>query len=137
MDADLLRALSTAAIASSVAVLLVCLFRRPLRAAVGARIAYWLWLLVPTLVLASLLPAPTQILYSASALLPDQVRSALGTVTIPGALPRGSDGLAAGLLTVWAIGACAMFALLLLRQRSFMRALGTLRPDLNGIQRSS
>ena len=50
MDSDLLEALIRATLASSVSVLLIGLLRKPLRIAVGARGAYWLWLLVPALV---------------------------------------------------------------------------------------
>jgi beta-lactamase regulating signal transducer with metallopeptidase domain len=136
MGADLLRALAIATLASSVAVLLVVLLRKPLRAAVGARAAYWLWLLVPAAALATLLPAPSQILYTASFSLADQVRSAVSTLAVPVAVARDS-AVVSGVLAIWAIGACSMFAVLLRRQRSFIRSLGTLHPEANGFQRSS
>jgi beta-lactamase regulating signal transducer with metallopeptidase domain len=136
MDADLLRALTNATFASSAAVLLVCLLRKPLRATAGARAAYWLWLLVPVVVLASLLPAPSQILSASSFSLAGQVRSALSVITVSAAMPQGSAVLIAGGLATWAAGACVMFVLLLRRQRSFIQSLGTLLPDKNGFQRS-
>jgi beta-lactamase regulating signal transducer with metallopeptidase domain len=136
MDADLLRALAIATVASSVAVLLVALLRKPLRAAVGARAAYWLWLLVPAATLASLLPAPSQVLYTTSFSLADQVRSAVSTFTVPVAVARVS-AVIVGALAIWAAGACCMFLVLLRRQRSFIRSLGTLLPETDGFQRSS
>jgi beta-lactamase regulating signal transducer with metallopeptidase domain len=136
MDADVLRALTSATIASTAAVLLVGLLRKPLRIAMGARAAYWLWLLVPALMLASLLPAPAQILYASSISLPAEVRSALAAVVVSAAPSRSSSVLIAGVLTMWVVGACAMFALLLRRQRSFARSLGTLLLDANGIART-
>jgi bla regulator protein BlaR1 len=136
MDADLLRSLISATIASSAAVLLVGLLRKPLRAAAGARAAYWLWLLVPAVVLASSLPAPSHILYASFFSLPDQVRSALSTIAVTDAKPQESALLIAGGLSIWGAGACAMFVLLLNRQRSFIRSLGALFPDKDGFQRS-
>jgi bla regulator protein BlaR1 len=136
MGADLLWALAIATIASSAAVLLVGLLRKPLRAAAGARAAYWLWLLVPAVVLASLLPAPSHIFYASSFSLPDQVRSALSTTVVTDAKLQKSTVLIAGCLSIWAAGACAMFVLLLKRQVAFIRSLGTLLPDKEGFQRS-
>ena len=136
MDADLLRALTNATIASSAAVLLVGVLRKPLRAAAGARAAYWLWLLVPAVVLASLLPAPSQILSASSFSLTGQVRSTLPVITFSAAIRQESAVLITGGLAIWVAGACAMFVLLLRRQRSFIRSLGTLVPDKNGFQRS-
>jgi len=137
MEADLLRALTSTTLASSTAVLLVGLLRKPLRAAVGARAAYWLWLLVPAAVLASLLPAPSQILYASSFSLSDQVRSALSSIPVSAVMPDRPAALVTGGITVWAAGACCMFVLLLRRQRSFIRSLGTLLPDKNGFHRSA
>ena len=135
METELLQALIRATLASSASVLLIGLLRKPLRAAVGARAAYWLWLLVPALVLAFVLPAPVQSLQMSADSLPGQVRSALSTVAVRTTMPNGSVALIAG-LTVWAVGACAMFVLLLRRQRSFARSLGMLVPDEKGFHRS-
>lgn len=135
MDADLFTALIDATIASSAAVLLIGLLRKPLRAAAGPRVAYWLWLLVPVVVLAALLPAPSQII-SATSSVAGQVRSALSVMSVSDAIPREQAALAAGGLVIWAAGVFAMFALLLRRQQSFIRSLGTLLPDGNGFHRS-
>jgi bla regulator protein BlaR1 len=137
MDVELSRALMSAVIASSAAILLIGLLRRPLRTTVGARAAYWLWLLVPALVLASLLPAPSQILQTSSESLTGQVRSALSAVMVTTTTPRGSGSLDSALLATWAVGVCAMFVLLVRRQKSFSRSLGTLQPDADGVQRGA
>jgi beta-lactamase regulating signal transducer with metallopeptidase domain len=137
MDVELWRALMSAVFASSVAVLLVAVLRRPLRAVIGARATYWLWLLVPALVLASLLPAPSQVLQIPSESLTGQVRSALAAVVVNTGVPRGPAGLTTAMLAIWAAGACVMFVLLLRRQRSFSRSLGTLQPDADGFQRGA
>src|SRR5688572_12014365 len=113
MEADLLQALTSATIGSSAAALLVGLLRKPLRVAVGARAAYWLWLLVPAVVVASLLPAPSQILYASSFALSSQVRSALSIIPVTSTMYQGSSALITGGLSIWAAGACAMFMLLL------------------------
>src|SRR3546814_18732665 len=57
-QADLFRSLLESTCASSAAIVLVLLLRRPLRATFGANAAYLLWLLPPLAVLAASLPAP-------------------------------------------------------------------------------
>jgi beta-lactamase regulating signal transducer with metallopeptidase domain len=57
MDASLARTLVEATLASTIAVLIVCVLRKPLRRITGAQSAYWLWLLVPATALAVFLPA--------------------------------------------------------------------------------
>src|SRR3546814_11058144 len=57
-QADLFRWLLESTCASSAAIVLVLLLRRPLRATFGANAAYLLWLLPPLAVLAASLPAP-------------------------------------------------------------------------------
>jgi len=135
MSAELLSGLIGATIASSAAIVLIGLLRKPLRMAVGARAAYWLWLLVPALVLASLLPGPAHTLIESSTSLPGQVRSALSAVAVAAA-PRDSTLPAAG-LAIWIAGACAMWMVLAKRQRSFTRSLGALTPDPEGFHRGA
>src|SRR3546814_12880202 len=57
-QADLFRWLLESTCASSAAIVLVLLLRRPLRATFGANAAYLLWLLQPLAVLAASLPPP-------------------------------------------------------------------------------
>src|SRR5687768_16699145 len=136
MGAELLQALLTSAIASSAAVLLVGLLRKPLRAATGARASFWLWLLVPVVVLASLLPAPSQVLQTSAESLTGQIRSTFSAAVIS-SLPRGPAIMTTAVLASWAAGSCLMFAFLLRRQLSFTRSLGKLVPDEGGFQRGA
>lgn len=134
MSAEVLQALTDTTLATSAAVLLVRLLRKPVRAAVGARAAYWLWLLVPAMAVAVLLPAPSPVLISAQVTLPEQIRSAL---TVP---PVGESASSHAMLinlalAIWAAGVCAMFFSMLARQRSFVRSLGMLVRDADGLYR--
>ncbi len=135
MRAELLQALSGTAVASSVAVLIVRLLRKPMRAAVGARTAYWLWTLIPAMVAAVLLPAPSMMLASAPVKLPEPIRSAFAATAMGGS--ASYQALLLNLVVaIWAIGACAALFSMLARQRSFLRSLGTLVPDEDGVYRS-
>lgn len=134
MSAEVLQALTDTTLASSAAVLLVRLLRKPMRAAAGARAAYWLWLLVPAMTAAVLLPAPSSVLVSAQMTFPEQIRSALAVATV--GEPTSNRVVLINLaLAIWAVGACAMFLSMLARQRSFVRSLGVLRRDADGLYR--
>ncbi len=135
MRAEVLQALTDTTLASSAAVLIVGLLRKPLRAAVGARTAYWLWILVPAMVAAVVLPAPSLMLASAQVTLPEQIRSAFAIATVSEPTPR-REVLINLALAAWAIGAGAMFFSMLSRQRLFLRSLGTLTRDEDGLHRS-
>lgn len=134
MEASLLRALMMVTVASSAAILLIALLRRPMRAAVGARAAYWLWLFVPALVFAALLPAPS--VPQAYTLLPDPMHLALSGVQIGAVMRGGPPFIATAMLAIWAAGALSMFVAMIHRQRSFIRSLGERKADAEGMQRS-
>jgi bla regulator protein BlaR1 len=134
MTAEVLQALTDTTLASSAAVLLVRLLRKPMRAAAGARAAYWLWLLVPAMAAAVLLPAPPGDLVSAKMTFPEQIRSALTAVTVRETTSNRVVLINLALAT-WAVGACALFFSMLARQRSFVRSLGVLTPDADGLHR--
>jgi bla regulator protein blaR1 len=135
MGASLLHALVSAAATSSVAILLVGLLRKPLRMAVGARAAYWLWLLVPATAFAALLPAPSQEVRVISASLPSGVSAVLSSIASM-ASPSHSSAYVFGALVIWATGAVIMFTVLLRRQRSFVQSLGRMTSDAEGVRRS-
>lgn len=130
MAAEILRVLVMGTVASSVGMLLVGLLRDPLRRAAGARAAYWLWLLVPALTLAVLIPAPSQMLLPPTAALPAQMHSLL-TVAVAGVPSRGEWWID-GVILVWLVGAVAMLFALLSRQRAFSRSLGSPVRDARG-----
>jgi bla regulator protein blaR1 len=134
MSAEVLQVLTDTTLASSVAVLLVRLLRKPMRAVVGARAAYWLWLLVPAMAVAVLLPAPSPTFLSTQVTLPEQIRSAL-IVAPAGESASNRAVFINSALAIWAIGACAMFVSMLARQRSFVRSLGALTRDADGLHR--
>src|SRR5579863_4637548 len=105
MGASAIDALLGAAAASSAAILLVALLRKPLRVAVGARAAYWLWLLVPGSTVAALLPAPSHALQMMSGALPSYMKAAVTSVAMTASTPGASAGLVPAVLLVWLSGA--------------------------------
>jgi len=137
MGASAIEALLGAAAASSAAILLVGLLRKPLRVAAGARAAYWLWLLVPGSAVAALLPAPSHALQMMSGALPSYMKAAVTSVAMTASTPGASAGLVPAALLVWLSGAGVMLTLMLGRQRTFVRSLGKMAPDPNGIRRSN
>lgn len=98
-------------VAASVAIGLVLLTRTRVRAALGPDAAYLMWALVPIAAVAVLIPERT--------------------IVATGMTPAGGDGLetvlasTAGvvLFAVWSIGAAAMAAILIWRQRAFLDAV--------------
>lgn len=133
MAAETLRALVMATMASSAAVLLVALSRNPLRRVAGARAACWLWLLVPVMTLAVLLPAPSQLLVSPTVALPGQMQSLLAAAVVESG-PSGAPWPAL-VLALWLAGTAAMLAGMVARQRRFSRSLGSLTRDSRGLFR--
>ncbi|MCD9086107.1 TonB family protein [Stenotrophomonas sp. SY1] len=124
---EFLAALFETTLASSVAVLLVLLLRRPVRKRLGASAAYLLWLLLPVAMLAVLLPAP---------------RVAPVPMVVSGAVTRLGEMSAVTttsalhwslwLILVWLLGALLMAVVLFGQQRRFLRGLGELVPCGDG-----
>jgi beta-lactamase regulating signal transducer with metallopeptidase domain len=118
---DFLLVLTKINLAISVAILIVALLRRPLRAAFHASVAYALWLLVPAAALASLLP-------------PRVISVAVHPVHLPIAIVAGHvpqtqlsapasafDGTSL-LFAAWAVGAAAMLFAMARAQLRFRKA---------------
>jgi len=122
MIAEILHALATSALASSAAILLVLLLRKPLRARFGAHAGYALWLLVPLAAATVLLPAPVRI--ASIAMIPAGAVPLASAVAGPAALAP-LDPIP-WLFAVWLLGVGACVSLLMLQQRRFTRALGGL-----------
>ena len=123
MSADLLRFLADANLALAIAIVLLAVARRPLRAVAGARVGYALWLLVPAVLVAALLPAPSPLLHITPVELPSEIRAVLATdFGTPRPDPERLANLAVG---AWVLGALVMAIALIARQRSFQRSLGT------------
>ena len=123
MIADLLHTLVSSALASSAAIVLVLLLRKPLRAQLGARAAYAIWLLVPLVAGVALLPAPVASIAPAA------------IMAIPALLPAAPAATSAAapafdampwLAVAWLLGLAGSALLLLRQQRRFVRMLGRL-----------
>lgn len=132
MDAEPLAMLWEASLASSASMLLVLAMRRPVRAVLGASAAYALWLCVPVVVLAVLLPrgmdAPMA-LPAAWQVAPVAAAAALQ--------PRAEWHWHQWLLPAWAAGVLASVALQGWRQQRFQRGLGVVQRGDDGLYRST
>jgi bla regulator protein blaR1 len=116
--------------------LLVMLARGPVRGMLGARAAYCLWATVPASTLTLLLPDAAW--HSAStAPIAQSIFGwlAAGVDTLFAAID-GSAALAAAAFAVWLTGAAVCSALMILRQRAFVRSLGSLACSPDGSWRS-
>lgn len=129
---ELLAALVESAVASSVAIVLVMLLRRPLRARFGAATVYAVWLLVPVALLAVLLPsaAVTPVPTSMTLLLGNAVPQAVAAKTL------SMRDAAPVLIPMWWLGMLAMALRFALQQRRFRRALGPLRRRPDGLHQA-
>jgi len=136
MSSSLLHSLVTATLVSSLAIVIVAVLRKPLRYLVGVRAAYWQWLLVPAGVLAVLVPAPVHTVRALAESLPHSVGAAYSAVWVSVNV-AGASNQAQAVLVIWLLGAIVMLTWLVHRQVSFVRSLGTLTQDSDGIYRSS
>lgn len=128
MSAEWLRTLLETTLATSAAVLLVLVLRRPLMMRLGAGMAYATWMLVPVAGLAMLLPAPHAAMVPVAqgavlALLP------LPPVSTPASLPWTTGGL-----SLWAIGVVAAVAVFVREQWRFQRRIAGSAPYGDGLR---
>lgn len=135
MSVSLMSVLAGLTIASSLAILVVALTRKSMRRIAGARVAYWLWLLVPASALVLALPAPSGSAEIAAHAFPSSI---LSTFRAPASSEHtiGAADYAFIGLFVWAVGSALMLALMVCRQRAFMRSLGNLVSVQDGTFRS-
>ncbi|HEV7607876.1 MAG TPA: M56 family metallopeptidase [Steroidobacteraceae bacterium] len=136
MGASLARVLIEATFASSIAVLIVWVLRKPLRRTTGAQSAYWAWLLVPATALAVFLPAPgykNQLLASP---LPNFIGATFSNVVETISAGESSTNYVTFGLATWLLGALLMSAVWAIRHRAFVRTMGNLEPGLDGVLRS-
>lgn len=117
--------------AASVAVVFIAVLRVPLRRAVGARAAYWLWLMVPASAAAVLLPAPSALPGVTPGTAPDPLSHPVAGCLAMLTRATTLQSYTTPALVVWGAGAAVMLALAARRQRAFVRSLGKLqaRPD--------
>ncbi len=124
---DVLTALLHTVLASSAAMLLVLLLRRPVRHWLGASAAYLLWLVVPVTCIAVLLPPPRVV---ASAM---QLMSTSPGIGMDIAQPLQTFSMSPLLLAViWACGALLTAAGLVRQQRRFEQGLGCVEQRADG-----
>ncbi|WP_337186621.1 TonB family protein [Phenylobacterium sp.] len=123
MSADALALLARVNIVGAVAVLLVLGLRAPVRRAFGSQAAYLLWVLVPAVALAALLPRPE------STTILDPVILAASDATSR-AVPADARERAADLLfAAWLVGAGGLAAVFTAQQARYAAGLGRLIPD--------
>lgn len=134
MGTEFLQSLAALTIVSSSAILLVRLLRDPLRKLVGARSAYWLWLLVPMATLAALVPAPSQMPLPATLEMPIQIQA----LWLSSATEASPDRIVwiNVTLAIWISGVAALFTVMAARQWRFARTVGKLARDTRGFYRS-
>jgi len=124
-----LETLLEATLASSAAIVLVLLLRRPLRGAFGARVAYGAWALVPASLVAVLVPAAEGTGAGATFIvgLP---------AALPGLAPRSLGGTFDPRLLLgacWLAGMAGCAAWMVARQLRFRRSLGRLLQRPGGV----
>ncbi|MGH8141105.1 MAG: M56 family metallopeptidase [Steroidobacteraceae bacterium] len=136
MISHLMLCLVETTVAASIATLIVGVLRKPLRRAMGARAAYWVWLLVPCSALAVLLPAPSQPAGTVISAVPHPVNHAVASAVLAFSGAEVSSSYAVVVLLAWLAGASAMSAAAVRRQRTFVRSLGSLSSRADGTYRS-
>lgn len=115
-------------LASSAAVVLALLLRRPLRYWLGASAAYLLWLLLPVTLLAVLLPAPQ---VAAVPMRVSEVAVQVGQAVVAG--PAVIAHWPLWLCCAWLAGVLLMAVRLYRQQQDFRRGLGRLSQRNDGL----
>ncbi|PZO63336.1 MAG: energy transducer TonB [Pseudoxanthomonas suwonensis] len=130
-----------ATLASTAAIVLVLLLRKPMRAMFGPGVGYALWWLVPASLLAVMLPVPQH----GSGWVP-----AAGVAAMPGRAMESLQAVASALpettsawtdparlaLVVWLIGVLSALLYMVMQQRRFLHALGPLNRRADGLFQS-
>lgn len=125
MAADVLAILLKTNIAAACGIVLALCLRRPARKVFGARIAYALWLIVPLVVGASLLPARTVTLpYVVAPESFSQIAAPLPSQAIAATVETGPIVDSAALVALWLTGAAVSLGALAWRQARFLKSLG-------------
>lgn len=135
MPIEILRTLLGATLAMSAAILIIGALRRPARALLGASLACWLWILVPVMSLAVVLPAPSQLLAPVQITFSGQMRSAMA-LALKDTPHSALSAFSIALLGVWSLGAASMLFATFIRQRRFRRSLGVLERGPDGLCRA-
>ncbi|MGB6485660.1 MAG: M56 family metallopeptidase [Steroidobacteraceae bacterium] len=136
MSSAALQYLAIVSWVTTLAVLLVTLVRAPLRSMLGARAAYWLWLTVPASAAALLIPDVAQPSGKVAPVAPGFIGWAMARIDALLAAVHVSGPVAMAAFAIWTVGAAATAALMILRQRAFVRSLGRVVPSPDGSWRS-
>lgn len=136
MSSSALQQLALLSAVTTLAALLVTLARAPLRGMLGARAAYWLWVSVPASAVALMLPDASRPAGITAPARQDVFGWLLARVDTLLAAIQGSGPWAAATLAVWALGAIVAAALMIRRQRAFVRSFGSLVRSPDGSWRS-
>jgi bla regulator protein blaR1 len=105
------------------------------RRTVGAEAAYWLWVLVPAILIAALLPrAPSCLCGPETFVAPLLIRGISRPLDF--APSTAVDRFALTATLVWAIGAAAVLVCFAHGQRSLRKSLGILKPHADGSYRA-
>jgi beta-lactamase regulating signal transducer with metallopeptidase domain len=136
MISNVVHLLVATTLASSIAVVLAGAVRKPLRHTVGARGAYWIWVLVPASLLAVCVPGPSDSAKTMAGGVQNQATATLSNVMFSVDAAVQSSNYAVGAVAVWLVGAIAMVVFLAGLQWVFVRRLKDLIPDLDGICQS-
>lgn len=119
---DLLGLLGETTLASSLAILVVLVLRKPLMLRLGANAAYLLWTLVPLVTIAVLLPARKG---EIATLLAHAVSGEVRSLAAP--LADSAVGMPWWVAVAWIVGVVAMLLLQGWRQWRYVRGLGALQ----------
>jgi TonB family protein len=133
VSAELLRVLASSTFASTAAIVIVLILRKPMRRRVGASAAYALWALVPLAATAALLPAPVVKVGSSSIPLVAPILIPLQAAMAP-VTPAFNP--APWLALLWSTGVLLALVWLIGQQRRFMRGLGALSEDADDALRA-
>jgi bla regulator protein blaR1 len=120
-----------ATLVTSVAIVLVLILRRPLRALSGAGAAYAAWLVVPVALLATLLPAVV-----VPMAVPAMLEFTAGVATLPSTNVAPGFEIESWLILTWALGMAIAALALVRQQRRFLDGLGSVQPRDDGLFQS-
>jgi beta-lactamase regulating signal transducer with metallopeptidase domain len=135
MGNELFRLLASTSLATSVAVALVGLLRRPVRRAAGAVVGYWLWLIVPAVAVAVLLPAAHGVIVSRAAVFTGHISSVLTAAVTGKAAPGRRTDIIHLALCLWGAGFITLGILTVKRQQVLSPILRSLTHDPGGFYR--
>lgn len=132
-SAELFTLLAEATIATSAALLLVLILRRPLRRVFGVAIAYALWGLVPVALVAVSLPAPTAAIMRESSA---TIASIADVAALASSTSASIDDMT-WFCAAWLLGVAIVALGFSAQQLTFLRTIGPLRVRDDGLKQAA